>query len=217
MFMEVPVALHSQDTLFVNRNEVSFDFANIFRGELKPTFTYRYHFPKSAFRLKVSPTLDVQIGKHDKNTTGTTSTITKESTQNTSYGLTLALGYEKNEKIGKVWVYYGADLLYKDNWSLAFINSKKDDFDSTGTISGNSKSESEINTRTTRFGPAGIVGVRFFLHPRVAVSVETGLALFYRSYIQTRTCTGGEIKEQTKNRAMEISWNSALLNLSWFF
>ena len=217
LFACVPLTMHSQDTAMVKRNEVGFDFANIFRNGITPTFIYRYHFTKAAFRLKVSPNFDVEFGKNDKNNTGIPSSIIAETRQNTSYGLTLGIGYERNLKVGKAWFYYGADLQYKDAWTLAFVQTKRTDLDSVGTITGTSKSESETNTRTTRIGPAGIVGARFFIHPRIAISLETGLGLYFRTYIQTKTGSGGEIKEQTKNRAMEFSWNTALLNLNWFF
>jgi len=113
--------------------------------------TYKYHFGKKAFRLG----LGGRFSQMDDETEGGGNRSTKHNV------FDIRVGYEIKNKISSRWAYYvGIDGVF--GWNE--FTSTTFNFDQV-----------EIKNTLTSFGGGPIMGIQFFINPKISLATEGGL------------------------------------------
>ncbi len=163
--------------------------------------------------------MEGNLGKIDVDDPGTSkSTITTTTSQGTSYLMQVRAGYEARKTAGKVTVLAGPDLYYSDSYTFTYSQINTKTYDSLGVLTNDTDAENETSTRINQIGVAGFAGLDFRIHPRVNISAETGVALYYekkRTYLNQES--GNDRISDDVTKGIKFAWLTPLLNLSWFF
>ncbi len=168
------------------RNEVATNLLPIVGLGSADVFLRRHHSRKiknfqsvrEAYRIRVA----TGIGKENYPINFSSSTRIRDRLytirkQSTGWSLSLQIGYEKQKIVGKFQLFYGIDLV-----GMYHLNKEE-----TIDVVGYSRSKETIS----RVGCSPFIGFKYFIHSRVAVSVETALSIAYFSVQEYRESQGG--------------------------
>lgn len=140
-------------------------------------FAYKYHFPKSAIRSKVS------FGSKSNTRNNVNDTSTTESYYSTSL---ISLGYEWNKTHGKVQFFYGIDVTIRSS-NYSFENKSTND-----GVDYSSETEQNFNA----LGLSPLLGVEYFVTPKLSISTEIKYIL--EAYVASETNKYSGSRSETK-------------------
>lgn len=116
-------------------------------------FAYKYHFPKSAIRSKVS------FGSKSNTRNNVNDTSNTETYYSTS---SISLGYEWNKTHGKVQFFYGIDVTIRSSYYSSETKSTNNGVDYS------SEMEQDFNA----FALSPLFGIEYFVTPKLSISTE---------------------------------------------
>ncbi len=157
-----------------------------------------------------------RIGLHSDNNSVDTLNSTTSGVRAQSFNPFLILGYEYQQQMGKWQLFYGSDV----RLSYSYGN-----YENPNPYYNSSTSSYLIgvkyNKRTSyNLALLPFVGMKYFIHPRFAISLESNFWISYSSYYESiKIVTGKIIIEQnstTNNVSTEIN-SISVLNLSYLF
>lgn len=192
--------------------EVGINIAPLLKLTQPSNFVYPYLIKlnmgkknrRSALRFMVSPYL---INVKDNPTPDSTSGTYFE-TRNTNFSPTAAIGYEWQRQFGRFSYYYGSDIAFR----FRLNQGKSDNY-----LVGNERGKSIFKTSTTSFHISPLLGARYYLLPRVAVSLESQLQLIWAKEVDQSTFKGRLLyKNSTINKDIQL-FPYYFLNISYHF